>query len=150
VKILSVAGAYWRGDAKGIPMQRVHGTAFFSPAELEAQLKRMEEAKLRDHRKIGREMDLFSFHPEAPGAVFWHPKGMVLWNTLQEFLRQELAVRGYGEISTPMVLNDELWKRSGHWDHFKDNMYFLEVDDQSYAVKPMNCPGHCVVDGSTP
>jgi threonyl-tRNA synthetase len=150
VKLLSVSGAYWRGDAKGIPMQRVHGTAFFTPEDLDAHLKRLEEAKLRDHRKIGREMDLFSFHPEAPGAVFWHPKGMVLWNVLQEFLREGLARRGYGEVSTPMVLTDELWRRSGHWDHFKDNMYFLDVDERSYAVKPMNCPGCCLVFGSTP
>ena len=150
VRILSVSGAYWRGDANGIPMQRIHGTAFFSQEDLDAHLKRLEEAKLRDHRKIGREMDLFSFHHEAPGAVFWHPKGMVLWNTLQEFLREELRRRGYGEVSTPMVLSDELWKKSGHWDHFKDNMYFLEVDERTYAVKPMNCPGCCLVFGSTP
>jgi len=150
VKILSVSGAHWRGDANGIPMQRIHGTAFFSPEDLEKHLKRIEEAKLRDHRKIGREMDLFSFHAEAPGAVFWHPKGMVLWNTLQEFLRQELSRRGYGEVGTPMVLSDELWRKSGHWDHFKDNMYFMEIDERTFAVKPMNCPGCCLVFGSTP
>ena len=150
IKILSVSGAYWRGDATGIPMQRVHGTAFFSQEDLDAHLKRMDEAKLRDHRKIGREMDLFSFHAEAPGAVFWHPKGMVLWNTLQDFLRDELRRRGYGEVSTPMVLSDELWKKSGHWDHFKDNMYFMQVDERTFAVKPMNCPGCCLVYGSTP
>ncbi|MFM8979338.1 MAG: threonine--tRNA ligase [Planctomycetia bacterium] len=150
VKLTGVSGAHWRGDAKGIPMQRVHGTAFFTQAELDAWAKRMDEARLRDHRKIGREMDLFSFHAEAPGAVFWHPKGMVLWNTLQEFLRSELTRRGYGEVSTPMVLSDELWKRSGHWDHFKDHMYFLEVDKRNYAVKPMNCPGCCMVYGTTP
>jgi threonyl-tRNA synthetase len=150
VKVLSVSGAYWRGDAKGVPMQRVHGTAFFTQAELDAHLKRMEEAKLRDHRKIGREMGLFSFHAEAPGAVFWHPKGMVLWNSLQEFLREQLEARGYGEVSTPMVLSDELWKKSGHWDHFKDNMYFMEVDEKTYAVKPMNCPGCCLVFGAGP
>ncbi len=150
VKVLSVSGAYWRGDAKGLPMQRVHGTAFFSQEDLDAHLKRMEEAKLRDHRKIGREMDLFSFHAEAPGAVFWHPKGMVLWNTLTEFMRDELLRRGYGEVNTPMVLSDELWKRSGHWEHFQENMYFMEVDGKSYAVKPMNCPGCCLVFGSSP
>ncbi len=150
VKVLSVSGAHWRGDANGIPMQRVHGTAFFTPEDLAAHLARLEEAKLRDHRKIGREMGLFSFHPEAPGAVFWHPKGMVLWNMLQEFLREELRRRGYGEVGTPMVLSDELWKKSGHWDHFRDNMYFLRVDERDYAVKPMNCPGCCLVFGSTP
>jgi threonyl-tRNA synthetase len=150
VKVLSVSGAYWRGDAKGIPMQRVHGTAYFTAEALAQHLKRSEEAKLRDHRKIGREMDLFSFHAEASGAVFFHPKGMVLWNTLVEFLREELRKRGYGEVGTPMVLTDELWRRSGHWDHFKDAMYFLEVDERSYAVKPMNCPGCCLVYGANP
>ena len=150
VKVLSVSGAYWRGDAKGLPMQRVHGTAFFTADDLAAHLRRIEEAKLRDHRRIGREMDLFSFHAEAPGAVFFHPKGMVLWNTLVDFLRGELRRRGYGEVATPMVLNDELWRRSGHWDHFKDAMYFLEVDERAYAVKPMNCPGCCLVYGAAP
>lgn len=150
VRLLSVSGTHWRGDVNGVPMQRVRGTAFFTEEELEVHLKRLEEAKLRDHRRIGREMDLFSWHEEAPGAVFWHPKGMVLWNTLAEFLRSELARRGYGEVSTPMVLSDGLWKRSGHWDHFKDNMYFLEVDEKSYAVKPMNCPGCCLVYATTP
>ena len=150
VKLLSVSGAYWRGDAKGVPMQRVHGTAYFTADALAQHLKRLEEAKLRDHRRIGREMDLFSFHAEAPGAVFFHPKGMVVWNTLVEFLREELRNRSYGEVGTPMVLTDELWKRSGHWDHFKDAMYFLEVDERSYAVKPMNCPGCCLVYASTP
>jgi threonyl-tRNA synthetase len=150
VRVLSVSGAYWRGDAKGIPMQRIHGTAFFTEEELAAHLKRLEEAKLRDHRRIGKEMGLFSFHPEAPGAVFWHPKGMILWNVLGGFLRDELARRGYGEVRTPMVLSDELWKRSGHWDHYQKNMYFLQIDERSYAVKPMNCPGTCLVYGATP
>lgn len=150
VKLLSVSGTHWRGDVNGVPMQRIRGTAFFTQEDLDAHVKRLEEAKLRDHRRIGREMDLFSWHEEAPGAVFWHPKGMVLWNTLVEFVRGELARRGYGEISTPMVLSDELWKKSGHWDHYKDNMYFMEVDERSYAVKPMNCPGCCLVFGTTP
>ena len=150
VKVLSVSGAHWLGDVNGIPMQRVHGTAFFTPEDLATHLARLEEAKLRDHRKIGREMGLFSFHPEAPGAVFWHPKGMVLWNMLQEFLREELRRRGYGEVGTPMVLSSELWKQSGHWDHFRENMYFLKVDERDFAVKPMNCPGCCLVYGSTP
>jgi threonyl-tRNA synthetase len=150
VRILSVSGAYWRGDAKGIPMQRVHGTAFFSQEDLDRHLARIEEAKKRDHRRIGKEMDLFSFHPEAPGAVFWHPKGTILWNTLQDFLKSELVRRGYGEVVTPVVLSDELWHRSGHWDHFKENMYFLEVDERTFAVRPMNCPGGCLVYGSSP
>ncbi len=150
VKLLTVSGTHWRGDVNGVPMQRIRGTAFFTQEDLDAHVKRLEEAKLRDHRRIGREMDLFSWHEEAPGAVFWHPKGMVLWNTLVEFVRGELSRRGYGEVSTPMVLSDELWKKSGHWDHYKDNMYFMEVDERSYAVKPMNCPGCCLVFGTTP
>jgi threonyl-tRNA synthetase len=150
VKLLSVSGAYWRGDASGVPMQRVRGTAFFDKKSLKAHMARLEEAKLRDHRRIGREMDLFSLHPEGPGFPFWHPKGTILWNELERLLREELVARGYGEVRTPTVLADELWKRSGHWDHFKDDMYFMEIDERSYAVKPMNCPGCCLIYGSQP
>jgi threonyl-tRNA synthetase len=150
VKLLSVSGAYWRGDAKGVPMQRVHGTSFFTEDELAAHLKRLEEAKARDHRRIGREMDLFSFHPEGPGFPFWHAKGVVLWNEITGLVRAELTRRGYGEVKTPIILSDELWKRSGHWDHYRDNMYFVEVEERSFAVKPMNCPGTCLVYGSSP
>jgi threonyl-tRNA synthetase len=150
VRLLSVSGAYWRGDAKGLPMQRVHGTAFFTQEELDAHLRRLEEAKARDHRRIGREMDLFSFHPEGPGFPFWHPKGVVLWNELTGLVREQLRRRGYGEVKTPIVLSDELWKRSGHWDHFRDNMYFVEIEERAFAVKPMNCPGTCLVFGSSP
>jgi threonyl-tRNA synthetase len=150
VRLLSVSGAYWRGDAKGVPMQRVHGTAFFAQADLDAHLARLEEAKKRDHRRIGREMDLFSFHPEGPGFPFWHPKGVVIWNEVTAFLRSELARRGYGEVRTPVVLSDELWRRSGHWDHYRENMYFVEIEDRSFAVKPMNCPGTCLVYASGP
>lgn len=150
VKVLSVSGAYWRGDAKGVPMQRVHGTAFFAQADLDLHLRRLEEAKARDHRVIGREMDLFSLQPEGPGFPFWHPKGVVLYNALQDLMREQVRRRGYGEVRTPILLSDDLWKRSGHWDHFRENMYALEIDGRSFAVKPMNCPGTCLVYGSRP
>ena len=150
VKLLSVSGAYWRGDAKGQPTQRIRGTAFFDAKTLKKHLHRLEEAKKRDHRKIGKEMDLFSLQPVGPGFPFFHPKGMVLYNELTGFVRAELARRDYGEVRTPILLSDELWKQSGHWDHFKDNMYFLDVDDRTFAVKPMNCPGTCLVYGNRP
>jgi threonyl-tRNA synthetase len=150
VKLLSVSGAYWRGDAAGEPMQRVRGTAYFDKKSLRAHLERLEQARLRDHRKIGREMDLFSLHPEGPGFPFWHPNGSVLWNELERLVREELRARGYGEVRTPAVLSDELWRTSGHYDHFRDDMYFMEIDERSFAVKPMNCPGCCLVYGSNP
>ena len=150
IKLLSVSGAYWRGDAQGEPMQRIRGTAFFTKKDLKAWLHRMEEAKKRDHRRIGQEMELFSVHQEGPGFPFWHPNGSVLWNEIETLLRGELLRRGYGEVRTPPVLSDSLWKTSGHWDHFKDNMYFLDVDDRSMAIKPMNCPGCCLIYGNRP
>ncbi len=150
VKLLSVSGAYWRGDAQGEPMQRVRGTGFFTAKELKKHLHMLEEAKKRDHRRIGREMDLFSLHEEGPGFPFWHPNGTVLWNELERLLREELTARGYGEVRTPAVLSDKLWRTSGHYDHFRENMYFLEMDERSYAVKPMNCPGCCLVYGTRP
>ena len=150
VKLLSVSGAYWRGDASGLPMQRIRGTAFFSEKDLAAHLDRLEEAKKRDHRRIGREMDLFSLQPEGPGFPFWHPKGVVIYNELIAFLRSELDRRGYGEVRTPIMLSDELWKRSGHFDHFQEDMYFLEIEDRSFAIKPMNCPGTCLVYAARP
>jgi threonyl-tRNA synthetase len=150
VHLLTVSGAYWRGDASGVPMQRIRGTAFFTAEDLATHLHRIEEAKKRDHRRIGREMDLFSLQPEGPGFPFFHPKGMVLYNQLTGLVREQLDKRGYGEVRTPIVLSDELWKRSGHYEHFKDNMYFLEVDERSFAIKPMNCPGTCLVYGNRP
>jgi threonyl-tRNA synthetase len=144
-KILSASGAYWRGDATGLPMQRIHGTAFFSAKELEDHLARIEEAKKRDHRKLGPELDLFSFHEEAPGLPFWHHGGVIVWQEIEKFLREELQRRGYKEIRTPLVLSDELWHRSGHYDHYRDNMYFVAKEDRTFAVKPMNCPGACLV-----
>lgn len=147
-KILSASGAYWLGDAKGIPMQRIHGTAFASEAELKRHLDLVEEAKKRDHRKLGQELDLYSFHEEAPGFPFWHTGGVILWRALENLVREELVARGYREIRTPLVLTDELWHRSGHFDHYRDNMYFVEKEERSFAVKPMNCPGACLVYGT--
>jgi len=140
-KLLSVAGAYWRGDSRNKMLQRVYGTAFFKKSQLDEHLQRLEEAAKRDHRKIGRELDLFSIVDEGPGFPFFHPKGMVLRNVLENFWREEHTKRGYSEVKTPIMLREELWHRSGHWDHYKDNMYFSEIENQRYAVKPMNCPG---------
>jgi threonyl-tRNA synthetase len=140
-KLTSVAGAYWRGDSRRPMLQRVYGVAFAKPSELETHLKLLEEAAKRDHRKIGRELDLFSIQEEGPGFPFFHPKGMVLRNVLEDFWRELHRQRGYQEIRTPLILNEELWHRSGHWDHYRENMYFTVIDEQNYAVKPMNCPG---------
>ena len=141
LKLTSCTGAYWRGDAKNKMLQRVYGTCFLSKDELEAHLKRLEEAKLRDHRKLGRELDLFALYDEGPGFPFFFPKGMVLRNELLKFWREEHGRAGYEEISTPLILNEDLWHLSGHWDHYKDNMYFTKIDEGDYAIKPMNCPG---------
>ncbi|HEY3298364.1 MAG TPA: threonine--tRNA ligase, partial [Armatimonadota bacterium] len=141
VKLLSVAGAYWRGSEKNPMLQRIYGTAFHTQQELEDYLTRLEEARKRDHRKLGREFDLFSFHEEGPGFPFWHPKGTVLYNQIVEHWRQLHSDHGYQEVRTPAILNEDLWHRSGHWDTYRENMYFVEIDEQAYAVKPMNCPG---------
>ena len=140
-KLTSLAGAYWRGDEDNKMLQRIYGISFPKKSMLDEYLHRIEDAKKRDHRKLGRELDLFSLHEEGPGFPFFHPKGMVLWNILIDFWRKEHQKRGYQEIKTPIILNEELWQRSGHWEHYKDNMYFTKIDDMAYAVKPMNCPG---------
>ncbi|MCT8977299.1 threonine--tRNA ligase [Clostridium sp. CX1] len=145
VKLLSIAGAYWRGDEKNKMLQRIYGTAFEKKAELDEHLKMLEEAKKRDHRKIGKELDLFSIHEEGPGFPFFHPKGMVVRNTLQNFWREMHRKAAYDEIMTPIILNEALWHQSGHWDHYKDNMYFTKIDEGDYAIKPMNCPGSILV-----
>lgn len=141
IKLTSVAGAYWRGNEKNKMLQRIYGTSFPSQAELDEHLAKIQEAKKRDHRKIGREMDLFALYDEGPGFPFFMPKGMILRNQLENFWREEHAKRGYEEIKTPLILNEQLWRTSGHWDHYKDNMYFTKIDDEDYAIKPMNCPG---------
>jgi len=140
-KLLSVAGAYWRGSEKNKMLQRIYGTAFESREELDAYIARIEEAKKRDHRRIGREMDLFMLVEEGPGFPFFLPNGMIIRNELENFWRDEHRKHGYSEIRTPIILNEEMWHTSGHWDHYKDNMYFTMIDDVGYAVKPMNCPG---------
>ena len=140
-KLTSLAGAYWRGDEHNKMLQRIYGISFPKKSMLDEYLTRIEEAKKRDHRKLGKELDLFSIHEEGPGFPFFHPKGMVLWNILTDFWRREHQKRGYQEIKTPIILNEELWRRSGHWDHYKENMYFTKIDEMDFAVKPMNCPG---------
>ena len=145
VKLLSVAGAYWRGDEKNKMLQRIYGITFEKKKQLDEYLNRLEEAKKRDHRKLGREMKLFSMHEEGPGFPFFHPRGMVLRNILESFWREEHEREGYGEIRTPIILNESLWRQSGHWDHYKENMYFTKIDDEDYAIKPMNCPGAILI-----
>ena len=150
VKLTSCTGAYWRGSEKNKMLCRVYGTAFPKKSELEAYLERIEEAKRRDHRKLGKELGLFMLTDEGPGFPFFLPKGMVLKNTLIDYWRQVHKKYGYVEISTPIILNRALWERSGHWDHYKDNMYTTVIDEEDYAVKPMNCPGGMMVYASEP
>jgi threonyl-tRNA synthetase len=144
-KITSVAGAYWHGDPTQKMLQRVYGTAWPTKKDLDEYLYRIEEAKRRDHRVLGRQLDLFSFSDLGPGFAFMHPRGMVIWNEMVGFLRGMNHKYGYKEIKTPIILNEELWHRSGHWDNYKENMYFCEIDGVGYAVKPMNCPGGCLL-----
>jgi threonyl-tRNA synthetase len=144
-KLLSLAGAYWRGDEHRPMLQRIYGTAFPKQKDLEEYLERRAEAERRDHRKLGKQLDLFSFNPAAPGAPFFHPKGMVVLNELLEYWRDEHRKHACGEIRTPLMMDSALWQQSGHWDHYRDNMYFTQVDERDFAVKPMNCPGAMLV-----
>ena len=139
-KLLSTSGAYWRGDERNPMLQRIYGTAWATQDELDKYLWRLEEAKKRDHRKLGRELDLFDFYDVAPGAPFWLPNGMILVRELEKFARESLDLHGYQEISTPMLVNKRLWEQSGHWDHYQDNMFKLEVEGEIFSLKPMNCP----------
>jgi len=142
-RLLSVAGSYWKGDEKRERLQRIYGTAFMSRAELDAYLTQLEEARKRDHRKLGRELDLFSISDEAgPGLVFWHPKGARVRLVIEDFLKRELLRRGYEFVSTPHVARDRLWRASGHYDYYRDNMYVFEIEGEEFVIKPMNCPGH--------
>ena len=150
VKLQSVAGAYWRGDEHNKMLQRVYGTAFEKKEDLTAYLTMLEEAAKRDHRKLGKELDLFSLHEEGPGFPFFHPNGMVIRNELINYWREVHRRYGYQEIKTPMILNRKLWETSGHWDHYKENMYFTQIDDLDYAIKPMNCPGGMLVYATQP
>ncbi|MCX5637448.1 MAG: threonine--tRNA ligase [Planctomycetota bacterium] len=144
-KIMSVAGAYWHGDPTQKMLQRVYGTAWPTKKELDEYLQTLEEAKRRDHRVLGRQLDLFSFNEAGPGFAFIHPKGMIIWNAIVDFWRSVHDRYNYQEIRTPIILNEELWHKSGHWDNYKENMYFTSFDDVGYAIKPMNCPGGCLV-----
>ena len=146
-KLQSIAGAYWRGDARRTMLTRIYGTAFFTKEELAAYLERVEEAKKRDHRKLGRELRLFGFSQVAPGSAFWLPRGTQLWNTLVAFTRELNRPRGYDEVKTPQIYDSELWKTSGHWGKYKENMFLTAAEDRDMAVKPMNCPGHCQLFG---
>ena len=141
-KLLSTSNAYWKGDASNTPMQRIYGTAFLSEKDLKAHLKQVEEAKARDHRRVGRETGLFTFHPWAPGAAFWLGKGTTLYNTLANYMREVLFPAGYVEVKTPLIFNKALWERSGHWKHYRQNMFLVESEGETMSLKPMNCPGH--------
>ncbi len=144
-KLFGISGSYWRADRSGQPLQRISGTAFFTPKDLRTYEKKREEAIKYDHRRLGKQLDLFSFHEEGPGFPFFHPKGKMVLNLLISYLKKLLDQAGYEEIATPMMLSDELWRRSGHYDHYRDNMYFSEIDERSFAIKPMNCPGAILV-----
>ena len=144
-KVMSVAGAYWHGDANEKMLQRVYGTAWKNQKQLDDYLHRLEEAKKRDHRLLGKQLDLFSFHEEGPGFAFLHPKGMIIWNAIIDFWRTLHNKYRYDEVKTPMILNEQLWHKSGHWDNYKENMYFTKVDNVNFAIKPMNCPGGLLV-----
>jgi threonyl-tRNA synthetase len=144
-KLMKVAGAYWRGDSKNEMLQRIYGTAWARKEDQDAYLHRLEEAEKRDHRKLGRQLDFFHMQDEAPGMVFWHPKGWVIWQVIEQYMRQVQRDHGYRELKTPQVIDVSLWKRSGHWDNFRESMFFTESEARDYAVKPMNCPGHVQV-----
>jgi threonyl-tRNA synthetase len=144
-KLLSVAGAYWLGDEKQKMLQRIYGTAFFTQPALDEHLRLLEEARARDHRKLGRELGLFSFHPESPGSPFFHPKGTLVYNRLIEYVRELYRRYGYDEVLTPQIFDASLWRQSGHYDHYREHMYFTEVDERQFAIKPMNCPAHCLM-----
>ena len=144
-KLLSVAGAYWLGNEKNKMLQRIYGTAFFSEKELRQHLERLEEARRRDHRRLGKELGLFSFHPASPASPFFHPKGAALYTRLIDYVRELYREYGYSEVITPQIFDVELWKRSGHYEHYRDNMYFTEVDGREFGLKPMNCPSHCLL-----
>ena len=144
-KLLSVAGAYWLGDERNKMLQRIYGTSFFKDQDLQDYLKRLEEARRRDHRKLGKDLDLFSFHPEAPASPFFHPKGATVYRLMVDHVRSLYVRYGYSEVITPQVFDASLWKRSGHYEHYRDSMFFTEAEGRSYALKPMNCPSHCLL-----
>jgi len=144
-KLTSIAGAYWKGNEKNPMLQRIYGILFENKADLDAHLKFLAEAKKRDHRKLGKDLDLFSFHEEGPGFPFWHPKGTIIFDELVKYWKQIHQTAGYQEIRTPLILNEDLWHQSGHWDNYQENMYFTKIDERNFAIKPMNCPGGMLI-----
>jgi threonyl-tRNA synthetase len=149
LKLTSLAGAYWRGDEKNKQLTRIYGTAFYSQQDLDRHLELLDEARKRDHRKLGVQLDLFHLEEISPGSPFWHPKGMVIWNELEDLRRREDAQRGYDEVKTPLIYDKVLWERSGHWEKFRENMFLIPEEDHLFAIKPMNCPGHMVLFANT-
>ena len=147
-KLMKVAGAYWRGDSKNEMLQRIYGTAWTKKEDLEAYLHMLEEAEKRDHRKLGKQLDLFHFQEEAPGLIFWHPKGWSIWQQVEQYMRKIYQDHGYQEVKAPQILDRVLWEKSGHWDNYKDNMFTTESENRTYALKPMNCPGHVLIFNS--
>jgi threonyl-tRNA synthetase len=147
-KLTKLAGAYWRGDSRNEMLQRIYGTAWAKKEDLDLYLHRLEEAEKRDHRKVGRQLDLFHLQDEAPGMVFWHPKGWTIWQQVEQYMRRVYQDNGYQEVRGPMILDRSLWERSGHWENYKENMFFTESEKRDYAVKPMNCPGHVLIFNS--
>src|SRR6476659_2468658 len=141
-KLMKLAGAYWRGDSKNEMLQRVYGTAWAKKEDQELYLHNLEEAEKRDHRKLGKQLDLFHFQDEAPGLVFWHPKGWTIWQQVEQYMRTKYQVNGYQEVKAPQILDRTLWEKTGHWENYRDNMFSTESENRSYALKPMNCPGH--------
>ncbi len=148
VKLTSLAGAYWRGDERNAQLTRIYGTAFYTQKDLDAHLERLELAKARDHRRIGPQLDLFHLQDASPGSPFWHPKGMVIWNELEDVRRRENRARGYDEVKTPLIYDVETWQTSGHWEKYRENMFLIPQEDKTFGLKPMNCPGHMLLFGS--
>ncbi|MCL5059939.1 MAG: threonine--tRNA ligase [Candidatus Thermoplasmatota archaeon] len=148
-KLMKLAGAYWRGDSKNPMLQRIYGTAWAKKEDLDAYLHRLEEAEKRDHRKLAKQLDLLHMQDEAPGMVFWHPKGWVVWQQIEQYMRQKFVEHGYQEVRTPAVMDRSMWEKSGHWDNYRDNMFTTASENRDYAVKPMNCPGHVQIFNSS-
>ena len=144
-KLMKVAGAYWRGDHRNEMLQRIYGTAWATKEELQQYLTMLEEAEKRDHRKLGRELDLFHIDDVAPGVVFWHPKGWAIWQEVEQYMRQVYRDNGYQEVKGPQILDKSLWEKTGHWENYRENMFTTESEKRDYALKPMNCPGHVLI-----
>jgi threonyl-tRNA synthetase len=146
---MKVAGAYWRGDSNNEMLQRIYGTAWATKEDQDAYLHMLEEAERRDHRKIGRDLDLFHFQEEGPGLIFWHPKGWAIWQQVEQYMRAVYRDNGYQEVKAPQILDISLWKKTGHWDNYRENMFTTESENRVYGLKPMNCPGHVQIFNSS-